>query len=38
VRPAALAALRGMGVEVPEPVSNVRSLHGETVGEIGPLL
>ena len=38
VRPAALAALRGMGVEVPEPVSNVRGLHGETVGEIGPLL
>jgi L-asparaginase II len=38
VRPAALAALGGMGVEVSEPVSSVRGLHGETVGEIGPLI
>ncbi|MEJ7813936.1 MAG: asparaginase [Rubrobacter sp.] len=38
VRPAALAVLGGMGVGVPEAVSNVRGLHGETVGEIGPLI
>jgi len=38
VRPAALAALGGMGVEVPEPVSDVRGLHGEKVGEIWPLI
>jgi L-asparaginase II len=37
-RPAALAALGGMGVEVPEAVSDVRSLHGEKVGEIWPLI
>jgi L-asparaginase II len=36
VRPAALAALGGMGVEVPEAVSSVHGLHGEEVGEIGP--
>ena len=34
VRPVALAALGGMGVEVPEAVSDVRGLHGEKVGEI----
>ena len=38
VRPAALAALIGMGVEVPEAVSDVRGLHGEKVGEIRPLI
>jgi L-asparaginase II len=38
VRPAALAALGGMGVEVPEAVSGVRALHGEYVGEIRPLI
>jgi L-asparaginase II len=38
VRPAALAALGGMGVEVPEAVSSVRALHGEKVGEIRPLI
>jgi L-asparaginase II len=38
VRPAALAALSGMGVEVPEAVSDVRGLHGEKVGEIRPLI
>ena len=38
VRPAALAALGARGVEVPEAVSTVRGLHGETVGEIGPLI
>jgi L-asparaginase II len=38
VRPAALAALGGMGVELPEAVSSVRGLHGETVGEIWPLI
>ena len=37
VRPAALAALDGMGIEVPEAVSTVRGLHGETVGEIGAI-
>lgn len=36
VRPAALAALGGRGVDVPEAVSTVRGLHGEVVGEIGP--
>jgi len=38
VRPAALAALGSMGVEVPEAVSSVRGLHGETVGRIEPLI
>ena len=38
VRPAALAALGGMGVEVPEAVSDVRGLHGEKVGETRPLI
>jgi L-asparaginase II len=38
VRPAALAALGGMGVEVPEVVSDVRDLNGEKVGEIWPLI
>jgi len=37
VRPVVLAALGGMGVEVPEAVSDVRGLHGEKVGEIWPL-
>jgi L-asparaginase II len=37
VRPVALAALGGMGIEVPEAVSDVRGLHGEKVGEIWPL-
>jgi L-asparaginase II len=37
VRPVALAALGGMGVEVPEAVSDMRGLHGEKVGEIWPL-
>jgi L-asparaginase II len=37
LRPVALAALGGMGVEVPEAVSDVRGLHGEKVGEIWPL-
>ena len=38
VRPAALAALGGMGVEVPEADTGVRGLHGEIVGEIEPLI
>jgi L-asparaginase II len=38
VRPAALTVLGGMGVEVPDAVSSVRGLHGETVGEIWPLI
>lgn len=38
VRPAALAALGERGVKVPEPVSTVRGLHGEAVGEIGPCI
>ncbi len=38
VRPAALAVLGGMGVEVPDAVSSVRGLRGETVGEIWPLI
>jgi L-asparaginase II len=38
VRPAALAALGGMGVKAPEAVSTVRGLHGEAVGEIVPLI
>jgi L-asparaginase II len=38
VRPAALAALGGMGVEVPEEISSVSALHGEKVGEIRPLI
>jgi L-asparaginase II len=37
VRPVALAALGGMGVEVSEAVSDVRGLHGEKIGEIWPL-
>jgi L-asparaginase II len=37
VRPVALAALGGMGIEVPEAVSDIRGLHGEKVGEIWPL-
>ena len=37
VRPVALGALGGMGVEVSEAVSDVRGLHGEKVGEIWPL-
>ena len=37
VRPAALAALGGRGVGVPEAVSDVRGLHDEKVGEIRPL-
>ena len=36
VRPAALAALGGRGIDVPETVSSVHGLHGEAVGEIGP--
>jgi L-asparaginase II len=38
VRPAALAALGSMGVEVPEVVTDVRDLYGEKVGEIWPLI
>jgi L-asparaginase II len=38
VRPAALAALEHMGVRVGDGESIVRGLHGETVGEIGPLI
>ena len=38
VRPAGLAALAGRGVEVPDARSTVRGLHGEAVGEIGPLI
>jgi L-asparaginase II len=38
VRPAALAALGGMGVEVPKEISSVSALHGEKVGEIRPLI
>jgi L-asparaginase II len=38
VRPAALTALGGMGVEVPEEISSVSALHGEKVGEIRPLI
>ena len=38
VRPAGLAALDGRGVEVPGALSTVRGLHGETLGEIGPLI
>jgi len=38
VRPAALAALGSMVVEVPEALSSVRGLHGETVGGIEPLI
>jgi L-asparaginase II len=37
VRPAALAALDRMGVRVGDGEAVVRGLHGETVGEIGPL-
>ncbi len=37
VRPVALAILGSRGVDVPEVISSVRGLHGETVGEIGPL-
>ncbi len=38
VRPAALAALDHMGVEVGDGETAVRGLHGEEVGEIGPLI
>lgn len=38
VRPAALAALDHMGVRVGDGEAIVRGLHGETVGEIGPLI
>ena len=38
VRPAALAALEHMGVRVGDEYSTVRGLHGEEVGEIGPLI
>jgi len=38
VRPVALAALGHMGVQVGDGDSIVRGLHGETVGEIGPLI
>jgi L-asparaginase II len=38
VRPAALAALASRDLEVPEATSTVRGLHGETVGQVGPLL
>jgi L-asparaginase II len=38
VRPAALAALDRMGVQVGEGDEILRGLHGETVGEIGPLI
>lgn len=38
VRPVALAALDHMGVRVGDGDSIVRGLHGETVGEIGPLI
>ncbi len=38
VRPAGLAALEARGVEVPKAVSTTRGLHGEAVGEIGPLI
>jgi L-asparaginase II len=38
VRPAALAALDHMGVQVGEGEEILRGLHGETVGEIGPLI
>jgi hypothetical protein len=36
VRPVALAALGGMGVEVSEAVSDVRGLHGERSVRSGP--
>ena len=38
VRPAALAALGGMGIEVYREGSITRGLHGEEVGEIQPLI
>jgi L-asparaginase II len=38
VRPAALAALGGMGIEVDREGSITRGLHGEEVGEIQPLI
>ena len=38
VRPAALAALEGRGVEVEDEDYTLRGLHGETVGEISPLI
>jgi L-asparaginase II len=38
VRPAGLAALDHMGVSAGEGEEIVRGLHGETVGEIGPLI
>ena len=38
VRPAALATLSGMGMEVDRESSTMRGLHGEEVGEIQPLI
>ena len=38
VRPVALTALEHMGVRVGDGESIMRGLHGETVGEIGPLI
>jgi L-asparaginase II len=38
VRPAALAALDHLGIRVGDGEAIVRGLHGETVGEIGPLI
>ena len=38
VQPAALAALEHMDVRVGDEYSTVRGLHGEEVGEIGPLI
>lgn len=38
VRPAALATLGGMGIEVDTEGSTMRGLHGEVVGEIQPLI
>ena len=37
VRPAALAALGGRGIEMEDEDYALRGLHGEAVGEIGPL-
>ena len=38
VRPVAFAVLAGRGLEMPPGDSAVRGLHGEVVGELGPLL
>jgi L-asparaginase II len=38
VRPVALAVLAHRGVKVGDGEAIVRGLHGETVGEIGPLI